>query len=531
MTYYKYKEREDPRKSMINWGEITKELSDGIEKDRDRRRDLKDELKKTHIDNLNKLEDFAVGVDPTRNQVIAGFANQYKDFLHSQRQLLLSGQVRPEDMKMVTQGSMDTFTVLNDAAKNYNESIAAIAEAGGNMNDFISKEISSLTDMKDRTLIIDPKTGGGSLAKVDENGNIIETDIVPVTKLKEIFQTKIEDFDLQTSVDAAVKKTGTWIEAASAYSSIDDLRNNDEYKTWKKNTVDAIMAQSMNGAQIADYYLGMEVTKDKALAESDPEKYILAVNKGGSYGFELVSDVAEQKVRDAIESQIEIAVGRKEVKKPVSEAAINAGNKRRSEADTFQLINDALGGDQSALNSLASFTGLSTVKSQNGQMLIEKGEENLNPIDLTTIGQSGRELAAALGLDPNKFDKWYKSNFKESQSVNIDAVQNFSPYSVTKDKKLELTSKELEGVLLVYNEDEEGKQVKATVAEQVNHAQQFLRPLLASKGYTDVTIGNSGDVMLGNTKLGTIVDGSFDWLTKLKEMTESNNKSGKKLSY
>ena len=48
-TFYKYKERDDISKSMIDWSGITKEISDNLMKEKNRRDDLKQKLEEDQL--------------------------------------------------------------------------------------------------------------------------------------------------------------------------------------------------------------------------------------------------------------------------------------------------------------------------------------------------------------------------------------------------------------------------------------------------------------------------------------------------
>ena len=67
-TFYKYKDRDDISKSMIDWSGITKEISDNLMKEKDRRDTLKAKIEEDQLQKLNAVEAYAKGLDPTMNQ-------------------------------------------------------------------------------------------------------------------------------------------------------------------------------------------------------------------------------------------------------------------------------------------------------------------------------------------------------------------------------------------------------------------------------------------------------------------------------
>ena len=57
MSYYKYKPREVDR-TVIDWSVLTKNLSDGLIAEKERRESAKMELETKHAEQLQKVQDF-----------------------------------------------------------------------------------------------------------------------------------------------------------------------------------------------------------------------------------------------------------------------------------------------------------------------------------------------------------------------------------------------------------------------------------------------------------------------------------------
>lgn len=543
MSYYKFKDREDPKKSMIDWGSITKELSDGIMKERTRRLDLKQELAETHVKNLNKLEEFNQGLDKTRNLQMQNWSSQYKDFLYQQNKLLKAGQLSPSDYKIAMQGSMDTFKTLNDAMGVYNERLQTFADAGGNINDFFLEELADLADMSDKQLIIDPATGLGSIAKLDENGEIIPNSIIPINKIAEIGGAPVERFDMTAAVDDAVKNAGTWIEAASAYSSVKDLRQNKEYTKWLDSRAESIMAKSMDGAQIAADYGGMEITKNRAEAEANPEKYLFAENKGGDFKITYINDEQRKKVKDAIKSEIEIAIDREETKKAPSEAAINRGNKAKEKKQTMKMIKDALEGDEGALRSLAREAGFKMASVRDGELVfVDNKGQDVTPIDLSKgINTVGGEIAATLGLGAQDFRDWYKGNAQ----VALDKVSEFTDYTTPAERKFYdvkdiKNPEEISQYTIQYEDSQTGEIITKNRPPEavISIARMNGISKLAGIGITDVEISDDGSVSYQGEPVNTNVLNDPSWYAKVVDEANKisssnvqNNSTKQKVTY
>jgi hypothetical protein len=134
-TYYGYKEREDPTKSMIDWSGITKEITDGLYAESKRREEEKFTLDQNYIKQLNDLNEYSQGLDPTVNQAMLGYVQNYRDYLMQNHKMMKQGVITVNDSKIAKQGSLDSFNNLNNVIKGVNGKLAELQKAGGELND------------------------------------------------------------------------------------------------------------------------------------------------------------------------------------------------------------------------------------------------------------------------------------------------------------------------------------------------------------------------------------------------------------
>lgn len=133
--FYGYAEREAD--SYINWGEISKNMSDMIVKTNQAREDKK----KAIDDATNELSNYINNEQPFGEHKDASTAalnlgSQASNFLLAQHKLLKSGQLRPEDFVMNRERLKSSITASYNALKNYQSSYAQL------MNDYKDKKIS-----------------------------------------------------------------------------------------------------------------------------------------------------------------------------------------------------------------------------------------------------------------------------------------------------------------------------------------------------------------------------------------------------
>ena len=108
-NYYGYKERTDPTKSLINWSGITKEITDGLYAESKRREEEKFTLDENYIKQLNELNDYSQGLNPSVNQAMLGYVQNYRDYLLENHKMMKQGVISVNDSKIAKQGSLDSF--------------------------------------------------------------------------------------------------------------------------------------------------------------------------------------------------------------------------------------------------------------------------------------------------------------------------------------------------------------------------------------------------------------------------------------
>lgn len=356
-TYYGYKERTDPTKSMIDWSGITKEITDGLYAENKRREEEKFTLEENYIKQLNELNDYSQGLNPSVNQAMLGYVQNYRDYLLQNHKLMKQGIISVNDSKIAKQGAQDSFNNLNNIVKGVNSKLEELQKAGGALNDDQIKDLAELMEFKDQQLLIDPKTGMASLAKRNEDGTVDKNSIVPVGAAYQMF-TPYEQKSVNDMVQGEIKGLAQWTEAASAYKSISDLRNNKDYKDWMDGTLEVMMSDSRTLAS-----LGASLN----LLESGE---LVKKNNAGIITYEL-TDTGKDKVREALRQAIEVRVGR-----DVQIKEASAANRALSEVKEQQ---------ESSFNTLAQW--LTTGNANVGASLV-----NATGSDIRGIIREGNNL-------------------------------------------------------------------------------------------------------------------------------------------
>ena len=344
-TYYGYKERQDPTKSMIDWSGITKEITDGLYAESKRREEEKFTLDQNYIKQLNDLDEYSQGLDPTVNQAMLGYVQNYRDYLMQNHKMMKQGIITVNDSKIAKQGSLDSFNNLNNVIKGVNGKLAELQKEGGELNDDQMKSLAELVQFKNQQLLIDPKTGTASLAKRNEDGTIDKNTIVPVGAAYQMF-TPYEQRSINDDIQKPIKGIGEWTTAASYLTSVSDLRDNPEYNTWVDSVVKEMTADKRT---LASYGASLGLT----ISDGD----IIKKNEAGSISYELTPE-AKGKVEEAIKSAIEVRIGREVKKTAPSTAELSLNQQKRLNESSFNTLAQWLTtGDSNVGASVVNATG------------------------------------------------------------------------------------------------------------------------------------------------------------------------------
>lgn len=386
-TYYGYKEREDPTKSMIDWAGITKDITDGIYAESKRREEEKFTLDENYIKQLNELNEYSQGLNPSVNQAMLGYVQNYRNYLLENHKMMKAGVISVNDSKLAKQGAKDSFNNLNNVVKGVNGKLEELQKAGGKLNDDQMNDLAQLMEFKDQQLLIDPKSGMASLARRNEDGTVDKNSIVPVGAAYQMF-TPYEQKSVNDMVQGEIKGIGQWTESPDAYTSISDLRNNPEYEKWMDGTLTVMMADQRTTAS-----LGASLN----LLESGE---LVKKNSGGVITYEL-TDTGRNKVKEALRQAIEVRVDREvKMKESIHQRQQGTTGGRKAE-EVYNESYDLSEFNPSTMNKLNGRKVSRTVDGKTTTVVLGPALKDGN--DLVIVDQNNRPLER-ITIDPNNPD-------------------------------------------------------------------------------------------------------------------------------
>lgn len=262
MTYYGYKPA-DQDKSTIDWGGLTKQISDDLLAEKKRRDDTKVFLDQEHSKQLQKINEYEQGLDPQANTWMLEQIQSARDFMMENHRLMKRGIRQVNDKRLVDQNVMNTYTDLNNALKNYNAKIEELSKLPGKANEALIDEMANFAQLRNRKIYNDPNTGAGYLANVDPStGEINQKTLMPVRAINGMQQQSFDVINVNEEVNKSVAKMGTFKEAITSLETLENTRNMPTYKQYVEDTVNSLISSDDKKLSVALDYLDLDYTKD-----------------------------------------------------------------------------------------------------------------------------------------------------------------------------------------------------------------------------------------------------------------------------
>lgn len=523
-TFYKYKERDDISKSMIDWSGLTKDISDNLMAEKNKRDQIKQELEEDQLNKIKAVEEFTQGLDPSMNQAMIKVSQQYKDYLLTRHRLMKQGLVSVNDTKLKKQGAIDTFDSINNAAKDYNVKMAKYIETGGNLNDFAVQDTAEILNIADSQLVIDDM-GRGTFIKVDENGNEIA---MPANSFATIMDDVFDRFNDDLEFTKATEDLAKIQIARSGYFNVTDFRQEKElYNEWLTNKTKEILNTDKRVAEVAADLLGIEATRDKE--EAKEKGLVLFEYKNGKRSVNV--DYVRDKVKKAVENGLNSRLDRIEERTPYRPTADERNRSARAldEKQTFSLITRSLQGDKSALQSIISkpeYGIANIVDKGDGKFSIVKDNGDVVPMDINSgISSAGGNFANAIGLSGEKYINFNTSSSPVNTkfSTNLTDVEYIEKYvEPTKINTSDNISKLNKAT--VY--DIRGNQIeKENMSEKVSSYRRALQEIAGPLGI-ETSVDEKGNVTINGE---VVTDGILDPAKVLSIIEGAGSKGKKKL--
>jgi len=525
MSYgYKRSTTEQLQNSVIDWAGITKNVSDRIIKEQDRRENLKAELETTYNNQLDALNDYQQGLDVEANAFMMQQVQNHKAFLKQNHDLMKAGLRSVNDNKLIQTNVSNTWKRLNSAMKGHQEAFKKFSESGKTGDLALAEFLADSINVKDKQIYLS-ETGEGYLAAVDDKGVIDKSSLQAIRSIEQVQASEWDSIDVNAAVLKDAAGAAVWKEAFSSTFDVENVRNNPAFKEWKENTITKSLNNDQRLFSVLTDYMGYDYTYNPD--EVDENTVLLKKDKNNGFPTPELTPEQKKKARDAYGNALEMALGKKEDKQYVAptQTDYKRSDAKKSKEATFNTIIAALQGDQDKFKTIFDpYEQARATVSEDKLSILGK-----DPIDIktgTTISGAGGRIAAQLGFSAEEFEK-YVANRKLS-GVEIDPkVRSFESFDTTKDLNVRTeTNVQKLNKALVFDIDNNEITLPQTDPEGLKQiSRSFANKLMGISVGTGIPTSVDDT---GNVTIGTVVirDGINDIQGVLEELQRQVSAGG-----
>ena len=513
MEYYGYKPK-DIDKSYIDWAGITKGISEELRGAVKERQEQRNELERDHFKQLQTLNEFEQGMSPSLNNFVLKSSQGIKDYRMQLHKQMKAGLVSVDDVKIISQNISDGWSTFNSAVKNLNQNIAAISESEGRGNDAIIEEIGRIMDFGKNAIVPDPNTGEMFMVSLKEDGSIDASTSRPLRAISNILSQKFDFVDVEAETKKIADDAGVWKQTFADGRTIEDARNNPDYKSWIFNVIKSKMNTDEKMASVL-----MDYDKQDYTTTGEEGKIQLEFDKTVGRMVPKLTDAQRERAKHVFRHAIEAKIGAVRTEKQPTE-------RERKSAVTVDLINDFVStGDFSNLANVLTSEGY-TGANMSGDVLsitLPNGAKRSAKIPKGLSGnQVGERIASMLGLQE------YKKVTGDKEVMASESVFDIGTYKPITTGGDEATPKidrsALNNLSRALTVDPDMNE-KVNPLEVLQYSQLVAKSLDVSEGL--VMIDPTGNVLVDGVSAGNINDGTATSANILSRIEQASGKSKK----
>jgi hypothetical protein len=421
-VFYKYVERQ--ASDQIDWGAISKSMSDTLDAENKRRDDKKQAIDDASRKYVNELQNQPQTESADLNTRLGQFANDAASMSKMLLDDLKAGRISLKDYTIRTQNLSDDTKVALDLVQVYGERYKTVMEGinSGKLsaaNGDLMAQFEGFTDLKNNKLYVDPTSGRVYAADEVIGPDGVKTmgkNIRNVSALKQTMQQDILRFNADNELNTRVDKLGGFITESlksgglyqiGAEIKFEDATKQQYYDKYKKDLTEELVGGPNNPRAISFFVDNMRISPSgkpyRMVSKKEdikgPEDILIQQNANGQN----MPVLTEQQMKDA-EEWIKIQM-RQKIKQSTEKQAFTipqrpqpsgegSGNKKEDDVMTY-IMQLAFGTPAEKKTALDNINGLESEKggtdryefSPDGKSLIKLKGGNRSDTEVLPIEQ------------------------------------------------------------------------------------------------------------------------------------------------
>jgi|9_EtaG_2_1085328.scaffolds.fasta_scaffold00033_26 hypothetical protein len=354
MSYYKYAERDAD--SQVNWGKITRDMTNMLDEQKKLKQDKRDALDKASREYAQKLTDAPMGDSELINRFTTNYADDARQYHLMVDNLLKSGNLDPREYTLMMQNLQTGTQNLFNLSKEYSEQYATAMErlksndpnaSSQKLEQTLLASLEGYAKLGNHKGYINPTDGSLSLGKVVKGEDGVDKMVSPVSvsELRNRIKSQYDYYNYKETIDKRVNSLPAKIkfkEFESKYGKVmfgevEDFTQFKDYNNWLNLQTDSMMENQFNISSIltddiietsdnkAYYYVSEEFDGDgnvigyvdarsgKKVGDARTEDMIVIRTNGDSGLRELdFTDKQKERVRDVLKQEMHAQLPYKE---------------------------------------------------------------------------------------------------------------------------------------------------------------------------------------------------------------------------
>lgn len=275
---------------VFDWGTVIQGVQKSLTDSEAARQASRDKLEKDTNDTLTSIGKVTLGKDEALNTKLTEAAYNFKGAVGDYAKLVREGKASQKDFNMFNQNAMDTFNQIDAVGKNAKAAYETyVAEnKAGNLSaasDYMAQTLGLAASLKDKNIILDPKSGRGFIAGKDPN------DVIEVNWLNNERNLLIPKVQLDKELDSQADKIAAFTRVgrvgAGGIWTIDDATARKDFDLFENNVANGLTSNPLSALSVLTDYGDIKgkrytPTINADEAKKDPSKIFVQLNASGN---------------------------------------------------------------------------------------------------------------------------------------------------------------------------------------------------------------------------------------------------------